>query len=109
MQIEGRAQTVKIDQAVIPLEVAIAEPTTIDSRSDIIRVREALIHAGAKSSIDFLFRVLDDLSTSFRNNHWYLILAMRKYTIASVLPSLIPLLGLAVDVGTTKLAAYLSS
>ena len=107
LQIEGQAQTVKINPAVLPFEVDIVEPTIIDLRSDTVRVREALVHAGINPPIDFQYPVLEDLSAALRNYHWHVSLAMRKGSVVAVIPPSTPLLGLAIDVGTTKLAAYL--
>jgi uncharacterized 2Fe-2S/4Fe-4S cluster protein (DUF4445 family) len=107
LQIEGQAQTVQIVPAVIPIDLDLAEPTIFDLRSDIVRVREGLVKAGVKPPIDFQFSVLEDFSAILRNNQWHIILAMRNCSTVAILPPSTPLLGLAIDVGTTKLAAYL--
>jgi uncharacterized 2Fe-2S/4Fe-4S cluster protein (DUF4445 family) len=107
LQIEGQSQTVQIEPAVIPIALDILEPTITDLRSDIVRVREALVQAGVKPQIDFQFPVLENISATLRKYQWHIILAMRKGSVVAALPPSTPLLGLAIDVGTTKLAAYL--
>jgi uncharacterized 2Fe-2S/4Fe-4S cluster protein (DUF4445 family) len=107
LQIEGQAQVEQIDPVVTPVELEIPIPTISDLRSDQSRVKEVLIDAGISLPVDFMPPVLEELSPTLRNNHWQVMLAMRKNAIISILPSSTPLLGLAVDVGTTKLAAYL--
>jgi uncharacterized 2Fe-2S/4Fe-4S cluster protein (DUF4445 family) len=107
LQVEGQELDVKIEPAVFLITLDIPEPTITDLRSDAVRVIDALALTGEKSPIDFAFPVLEELSTVLRQNNWQISLAMRKSSIIAVLPPSQPLLGLAVDVGTTKLAAYL--
>jgi uncharacterized 2Fe-2S/4Fe-4S cluster protein (DUF4445 family) len=107
LQIEGQSQTVHIDPAVIPIEVEIREPTITDLRADTVRVIDALEQTGMKLPIYFSAPILEVMSPLLRKYHWQTIMAMRNGTIVAVLPPATSLLGLAVDVGTTKLAAYL--
>ncbi len=107
LQIEGLSQAFEIDPAVIPVEVEIAEPRMDDLRADTERVSDAVVQSGYKPPIEFPQAVLESMSVLLRQYNWQVLLAMRKNTIVSILPPHAPLLGLAVDVGTTKLAAYL--
>ncbi len=107
LQIEGQSQIVQIDPAVIPIEVEIDKPTIIDLRSDTVRVIDALKHAGVKPPLGFNLSVLEVMSPLLRKYHWHTTMAMRNGEVVAVLPPSTSLLGLAVDVGTTKLAAYL--
>ncbi len=107
LQIEGQAQTLQVDPAVRPIELEIPEPTISDLRSDYIRVRDALVQAWVRLPIEIPASVLEDMSAKLRVNYWHVNLAMRNNSVVAVLPYSSPLMGLAVDVGTTKLAAYL--
>ena len=107
LQIEGQSKVQQIDPVVIPVELDITAPTISDLRSDQSRVKEALIHAGITQPVDFMPSLLEQLSPILRENQWHITMAMRNHAIVSILPPATPLLGLAVDVGTTKLAAYL--
>ena len=107
LQIEGETREIQINPVVTSIELDIPEPTINDLRSDSTRVRDALIEAGITKQVDFAIPILEELSSVLRANQWHVSMAMRKYAIVSVLPSATPLFGLAVDVGTTKLAAYL--
>lgn len=107
LQIEGLSQAVQIDPTVIPIELEINEPTITDLRADSVRVIDALRQKGIKLPIDFSLPVLEVMSPHLRKYDWHVTLAMRKGAIVAVLPPSTSLLGLAVDVGTTKLAAYL--
>ena len=59
------------------------------------------------SPVYITFPVLDTMSHLLRSNNWHAKVAMRNNELVAILPSGSPLLGLAVDVGTTKLAVYL--
>jgi uncharacterized 2Fe-2S/4Fe-4S cluster protein (DUF4445 family) len=107
LQVEGQSQTIKMKPAVIPIDLDIPEPTITDLRSDTIRVHDALFQAGVNLPIEFRIPVLEDVSAILRKYQWHVTLAMRKGSVVAVLPNSTPLFGLAVDVGTTKLAAYL--
>ncbi len=107
LQIEGLSQTFEIDPAVIPVEVEIAEPGLADLRADSERVSDVLLNRGFALPIEFPQAILESMSVLLRQYHWKVSLAMRKKSIIAVLPPATPLFGLAVDVGTTKLAAYL--
>jgi uncharacterized 2Fe-2S/4Fe-4S cluster protein (DUF4445 family) len=107
LQIEGEAQIIQLDPPVIPIEISIPEPTIDDLRADTIRVKDALINAGLTPPIRYEYSVLKNISPLLRQYGWRVTLAMRKDRVIAVLPPSTPLLGLAVDIGTTKLAAYL--
>jgi uncharacterized 2Fe-2S/4Fe-4S cluster protein (DUF4445 family) len=107
LQIEGESQILELDPAVVPVSVKISEPTIDDLRSDTTRVRDALTQAGIGKLAQFSHAVLKDMSSKLREQSWHVLLAMRNEQIISILPLQKQLLGLAIDVGTTKLAAYL--
>jgi uncharacterized 2Fe-2S/4Fe-4S cluster protein (DUF4445 family) len=87
------------------LDVAVAEPTLEDGRSDAARVQDAIgPFDGRAAEFSRLSRVL-------RRNGWRARLVMRdgpkgKLLVAVLPPETRPL-GLAVDVGSTKVALYL--
>jgi uncharacterized 2Fe-2S/4Fe-4S cluster protein (DUF4445 family) len=107
LQIEGQSLIIAIDPVVIPLNIDIPEPSITDLRSDSTRVIDTLKSSGEKQSVCFAPSVLEEISPLLRLYNWHVLLAMRKGTIVSILSPSQRLLGLAVDVGTTKLAAYL--
>ncbi len=107
LQIEGLSQSIEIDPAVIPIELEIDEPTITDLRADTTRVIDGLAQAGFATPIAFPQPLLESMSPLLRQYQWHVTLAMRKNAIVAILPKAATLLGLAVDVGTTKLAAYL--
>jgi hypothetical protein len=86
-------------------------------RSDVTRLRAALERTAGHPRQDNLPRLghnlLTHLSGELRQNNWAVRVALRGDEIVAALPPATParpappLLGLAVDVGTTKVAAYL--
>jgi uncharacterized 2Fe-2S/4Fe-4S cluster protein (DUF4445 family) len=122
LQIEGQETLIDNDPLVIPVDVEIQPPTMQDLRSDLTRVLEALSATGHPGAF-FRRRVAADLPEKLRDassrrpsghpakfsqaDHWRLRLALRGNEVVAVLPPESRLFGLAVDIGTTKLAAYL--
>jgi uncharacterized 2Fe-2S/4Fe-4S cluster protein (DUF4445 family) len=106
LQIEGQSLPVDLQPLVIPLEVRVAPPTLHDLRADTSRIADALAKAGLDEPV-FPLSVLRELSTQMRDLDWHARLAMRGSELLGAFPLGMPLLGLAVDIGTTKMAAYL--
>ncbi len=107
LQIEGQAQVVEIDPSVTAIDIEIPEPSITDLRSDASRVIDSLTQAGIRQPIAFAQPVLQQMSPLLRSYKWHVSLAMRNQTIIRVSSIDTPLLGVAIDAGTTKLAAYL--
>src|SRR4030042_6252360 len=107
LQIEGQAQSVKLDPPVCPIEVRISEPSSTDLRADSTRVMDSLMENGMQQPITYSYPVLETMSPDLRRYQWHTTLAMRNNSVVAVLPASVSLVGLAIDVGTTKLAAYL--
>jgi len=106
LQVEGEATDVVPDPAVTPVDLSIDPPSLHDLRSDATRLGHAL-QARGHSTHPMDLAVLTQLSDRLRDQGWAARLALRADEVVAVLPPGSPLLGVAVDVGTTKLAAYL--
>jgi uncharacterized 2Fe-2S/4Fe-4S cluster protein (DUF4445 family) len=106
LQLEGQDAAVELAPVVIPLEVEVSPPGLDDLRSDLTRLIEAVAKLSPKHLV-FSRSVLVDLPTQLRAHGWRVRLACRQNEVVAILPPHSPLYGLAVDVGTTKLAAYL--
>ena len=117
LQIEGQNAEVALDPIVIPVDVQLDPPTLSDLRADITRLRAALANSSGYISKNGQPRIshtlLTRLSSLFRANDWSARIALRSDEIVAALPpkneygQALPLLGLAVDIGTTKVAGYL--
>lgn len=113
LQIEGDEISILSEPTVVEYEINIEPPTLTDLRSDATRLTDTLQSQHQLVNVDFDYSTLSDISTKLRDSNWHIIAAIRDKTIISIIPAAIEekdkkgLLGLAVDVGTTKLAAYL--
>lgn len=106
LQVEGREVRIDLDPVVIPVSIKLDPPSLNDLRSDLTRLLD-YTSANLHRKLSVNYPVLESLSDCMRRNHWEVTLAIRGDSIVAVLPKDSELLGLAVDVGTTKLAAYL--
>ncbi len=110
MQVEGEEAIVQIDPAVVALDVALSPPDLYDLRSDLTRVNQKVTGAGFHPLQSDLV-LLDELSNRLRAQDWVVRLAIRPQEDRSYLTGVFapatPLMGLAVDIGSTKLALYL--
>ena len=106
-QIEGRERSVEVDPAVRSFDVSTSPPALDDLRADATRLCEALRqqHGVAIDRCDH--GALRQLSPVLRDNGWHARLITHDGELIAVSPTGAPPLGLAVDIGTTKLAAYL--
>jgi uncharacterized 2Fe-2S/4Fe-4S cluster protein (DUF4445 family) len=102
-QIEGREVVIDLDPVIRPSDVELPAPDLYDLRSDVTRLQAALNVPALM--IEYL--VLRDLSDRLRQHQWNVRVAQRGSHVVAVLPREARLIGLAVDIGTTKLAAYL--
>jgi len=111
LQLEGRALEVELDPAVAAFEVSITPPALDDLRADVTRLRDGLegIDGLAVKRPRIGLAVLAELPPCLRAEDWSVRVAIHRPAseVVAVRPSGSPLLGLAVDLGTTKLAAYL--
>ena len=108
LQIEGiLQQQAGHNPAVSAVDLTMDPPSLLDLRSDSQRVLGAVQAAGfGRPSISR--PVMASASTRLRELAWSVRLAIRgEGEIVGVLPAETSLLGLAVDIGTTSVAAYL--
>ncbi|PWH17089.1 MAG: ferredoxin [Anaerolineae bacterium] len=103
LSIEGQAEEIQLDPPITATEINITPPCLTDLRADSTRLLETL----QRPNLHLSRHLLTHLSEHLRRQHWQACLALRKDQIIAVLPPGSPLLGLAVDIGTTKVAAYL--
>lgn len=108
VQVEGQALDVKLAPVVFPVEIEVAPPSLGDLRSDLTRLNSTF--AQLNGEVEVPFEVLAGLPQTLRAQNWAARLALRKVgsrsRVVGVLPPRSRMFGLAVDVGTTKLAAY---
>jgi uncharacterized 2Fe-2S/4Fe-4S cluster protein (DUF4445 family) len=107
LQVEGLEPSVSPDPTIQNYAVSLSAPSLSDLRADDERLFEALEkqHGVICKSIDEV--VLQSLSRSVRSLNWNISVTIRDTEIISVDPVDSRRLGMAVDLGTTKIAGYL--
>jgi len=106
LQVEGQGASVVGERIITPADLVLEPASLTDLRSDTARLRDALQIEGY-ASVSFSPDVLFNLSGILRGQNWRVRAALRGDRVVAVLPEDALMLGLAVDVGTTKVAAYL--
>ena len=101
-QVEGRQTPVRIDPVVISADLHLPPPTLSDPRSDAERIRD-----GLSRPVRLDLAVLRRSPPSLREWDWAVRAVLRGDEVVALLPPGTPLIGVAVDLGTTKLAGYL--
>ena len=121
LQVEGRAVEVSLRPCVFWLDVDLPVPSLGDLRSDHSRLKDALLEMGEERPFSMAHEVMKEFSNCLRSLNWQARLVFREedacrldsgahargIELIAVLPPQSRVIGLAVDIGTTKMAAYL--
>jgi uncharacterized 2Fe-2S/4Fe-4S cluster protein (DUF4445 family) len=105
-QVEGRDLDVPFDPVVHSYDVQLEPAAQADLRSDATRLCDRLQEITA-SSLHVDLAAAQRLPSILRAHNWQVTAAVIRDTVAAVLPPRNPPLGLAVDLGSTKVAGYL--
>lgn len=106
LQVEGQEIEIELDPVIQRLDLQLEPATLEDLRADDIRLKSMVESAGMVRP-EIRMPVMRDLSEQLRKLDWRTTLALREDEVVAALPEGSRLLGLSVDVGTTKVAAYL--
>jgi uncharacterized 2Fe-2S/4Fe-4S cluster protein (DUF4445 family) len=111
LQVEGEDSGVELDPAVAILDLSIPAPSQEDLRSDFTRVRQAVSARDESLKLQPDRTAVNMISGSLREQDWAGRVVVRRVTggenLVAILPPGSACLGLAVDMGSTKLAVYL--
>jgi uncharacterized 2Fe-2S/4Fe-4S cluster protein (DUF4445 family) len=113
MQVEGEELSVDPNPLTHVYQVSLTPPTLDDLRSDSGRLTDALEQQHDLKSASTDIDVLRQISPHLRehvdpgNGQWRVQVVVREREIIGLLQLDVPPLGLAVDLGTTKIAVYL--
>lgn len=105
-QVEGRGLDVALDPVVRSYDVQLAPATRQDLRSDATRLCDALQDRGL-GCLHVDLQAAQRLPALLRAHSWRVTVAAIEGKIVAVLPPGNPPLGIAVDLGSTKVAGYL--
>ncbi len=107
LQIESNLREIAVDPMVQAYQLSLVPPTIDDAKSDLTRVMTALEEAFSVSAISAAPVVICQLSPTLREQNWQVTVYLRNSEIVGLGPVGSRPLGFAVDLGTTKIAAYL--
>jgi uncharacterized 2Fe-2S/4Fe-4S cluster protein (DUF4445 family) len=107
VQVEGHERVVEFDPSVRAFDVLLDPSSLTDLRADTMRLRDTLRQQHGVTADRFDAVALRQLSTVLREEAWHVRAVLRDGEVIAVTPAGASPLGLAVDIGTTKLAAYL--
>lgn len=106
LQLESLQSTIPVDPAVKIFEVELDSPSQTDLRSDMTRLKDALVCINPSSTVPI--EIITQVSSLLRNKNNRIRVALHENgTIVGILEGNQRPFGLAIDIGTTKLAAYL--
>jgi uncharacterized 2Fe-2S/4Fe-4S cluster protein (DUF4445 family) len=107
LQVEGSLAPLRVDPAVAGIEIETDAPTIQDLRSDLARINAAISKSTGSSVGKCLPSVVSQISAVARQESWRVQAYLRRSELVGISVAGDPALGLAVDLGTTKIAAYL--
>jgi uncharacterized 2Fe-2S/4Fe-4S cluster protein (DUF4445 family) len=107
VQVEGLEITVQPEPAVQAYRLQLAPPSLSSLHADADRLLEALNQQHELHSGKFDIHVLRNLSVRLRSWNWECQAIVRNDEVISLAPWTSHSLGLAIDLGTTKIAGYL--
>jgi uncharacterized 2Fe-2S/4Fe-4S cluster protein (DUF4445 family) len=105
-QVEGLDVDVEPDPPIRGLDAHLTPPTLESPQSDAQNLWATLAAQGIETG-EIDFRVQQSLSQKIRENDWQVRVALRGNEIVALSAPSTRWLGLAVDIGTTKVAGYL--
>lgn len=107
LQLESRLKNVEVDPMIRAYDLKVDEATLEDPRADMNRIADSLAEHHGLDHIKADTPVVRQLSSILRKQGWQTTVCERSGEIIGFLPIGARPVGLAVDVGTTKIAAYL--
>lgn len=107
LQVESNLREITVDPMVQAYQLHLSPPTIDDLRSDLTRTSDYLAETYAVADVVAATAVIQQLSPTLRQQNWQATVYLRHNEILGVAPTDSPALGFAVDLGTTKIAAYL--
>jgi len=107
LQLEGHQTEIPVEPTIRTIPLEIPAPSINDLRADFTRLKDAL--ATTVPALEVEYPLLTTASPIFRDADWNIKAILNSNRLISILPSQTPTIvaGIAVDIGTTKVAAYL--
>jgi len=106
-QVEGLEADIRPDPAVISYHIEMDSPSLEDHEADAERLLQAVHREHHISPSAFDLKLLQQLSPVLRHSKWQAQVSVRGNEVVALGPWPSHSLGLAIDLGTTKIAGYL--
>ena len=106
-QMDGEERDVKIESSISVHNLVISKAAKTDLKADWERLCDALIENGLTHRVHGHIQVISELPEKLRENDWKIQIGLRYDEVVSITAPETPILGVAIDLGTTKIAAYL--
>ncbi len=107
LQLEGEATGYEVDPVIKSCDVTVSPPGLADPASDLKRIIKSLKNSHNITAVSADIMAVRQLPLLLRKNNWETTVYLRDNEIIGFMPKGSPPAGLAVDLGTTKVAAYL--
>lgn len=107
LQVEGVSGELTLDPVINAYDIQVSPPTLQDLRSDLERIVKTLAPIHHRPDIVAEPAVVRQVSAVARQHNWRMAAFLRDAEIVGLAPPGTQPVGLAVDLGTTKIAAYL--
>jgi len=107
LQIASELKEIDPDPVLRAYPLELARPTLQDVRSDMTRILEGLRDQYDLDGLNANSKVICSAPGILREYNWHIDVVVREGEIVRIAPPDSSLLGFAVDLGTTKIAAYL--
>ena len=107
LQLGGVQPKVEVEPVFQPVDIELPAPTLADTRADMTRLLDALREKTGNTALKFDVSVGRSAPGVLRQDHWQATAWLRGDEVCAVMPPGRSPLGLASDLGTTKIAAYL--
>jgi len=106
-QVEGEEISFEFESPVEIRDLTLSKAQATDLRADFERVSAALSEEGLPALHCRRLTIMKQIPELLRKNQWRIRVGLRGSELVSVTAPGVPLLGMAVDIGTTKVAGYL--
>ncbi|MCG3206708.1 MAG: hypothetical protein FOGNACKC_00307 [Anaerolineae bacterium] len=106
-QTEGLESRLPPDPVVQPVAVELAPPSLAAPLADADNLLQAINRAGPHPASRIDFALLQTLSPQLRQEKWRGVAYLRQQEVIAFAPAGTPVFGLAIDLGSTGIAAYL--
>jgi uncharacterized 2Fe-2S/4Fe-4S cluster protein (DUF4445 family) len=106
-QVEGEEVVFEFQPPVEILDLTLSKAEATDLQADFERLSAAASKEGPPAMQCRRLNILKQIPEILRDNQWNIRVALRGNELVSATAPGTPLLGLAVDIGTTKVAGYL--